>query len=157
MPWTQQNRLVSDSLKQGLLSCGAGNRRYLRVSSAWCCNSRSERSDRLNALPKRPQSPITSRSPARSVCRSVGRETQCTESGNSYTAWRWIAGGIRRTRLSCCTCGRRIWSRRSSREYRGSDGYFVCFVDWYSSFLPNSICIAASSNPYVFEYAVIPR
>ena len=146
MPWTQQNRLVSDSLKQGLLSCGAGNRRYLRVSSAWCCNSRSAPRNRLIRPPKRPQSPITSRSRARSVCRSVGHETQCTESGSSCTAWRWIAGGILRTRLSCCTCGRRIWSRQSSREYRESDGYFACFAGWCSSYPPDSICIAASSQ-----------
>ena len=138
--------------------CDAGNRRYSRVSYAWCYNFRSKRSDALKTPPKRPQSRVTSRGPARSVFYSVCRERQCIKSYNSGNARTCIAAGIQRTLPACCICGKCILSLRHPAICRASDARFVCTAGSFSNSPPNNRYsgVVASSYPYLFKDFVKP-
>ena len=137
---------------------GLGNRRYSRVSCAWCYNCRSKRSDALKTPPKRLQSRVTSRGPARFVFYLVCRERQCIESYSSGSVRTCIAATIRRTLPACCTCGKCILSLRHPAICRASDVRFVCTADSVSNFPPNNRYsgVVASSYPYLFKDFVKP-
>ena len=132
---------------------GAGNRRYLRVLCAWCHNYRSKRSDALNALPKHPQSRVTSQGRARFGFYSVYRGRQFIKLYNSGNARTCIAADIRRTLPACCICGKCILSLRHPAICRASGARFVCTAGSFSNFPPNNRYsgVVASSYPYLFK------